>query len=287
MNYRHPYHAGNFADIVKHLLLTGLLNSLQRKETPLCYIDTHAGCGIYNLGASEAQKTLEFQGGVNRLRAATAPAPVPWVQQHLERIATLSAEKGGNWYPGSPWLAGRALRPQDRALMLELHPEDAHTLKRHMGRQHNVSVHERDAYEGLTALIPPREKRGLVLIDPPYEQERDDVPVTDLLVRARTKWPTGIYAIWFPIKHRAAVTRFYRHLRDTGIPKILTTELCILPADVPTRLNGSGLVIVNPPWQFDEDCRALLAWLTPVLSDHAGASWTVDWLAGETASGSS
>jgi len=165
---------------------------------------------------------------------------------------------------------------------MELHPEDSGLLRQHLARHDNVAIHERDAYEGLTALIPPKEKRGLVLIDPPYEEERDDyAPVVKLLQKAHAKWPTGMYAIWFPIKDRHAITRFYRRLRDSGIPKLLTTELCVLPPDNRLGLNGTGMVIVNPPWQFDADCRKLLAWLTPVLSDHKQAEWTVEWLARE------
>lgn len=282
MNYRHHFHAGNFADVVKHVLLTGLLAALRRKDAPFCYVDTHAGCGIYDLGASAAQRTLEFKSGLGRLKAATTEAPVPWVADFLAAVTALGHERGGFWYPGSPWLAQQALRSGDRALLMELHPEDAGLLRQHLARHDNVAIHERDAYEGLTALIPPKEKRGLVLIDPPYEEERDDyAPVVKLLQKAHAKWPTGMYAIWFPIKDRHAITRFYRRLRDSGIPKLLTTELCVLPPDNRLGLNGTGMVIVNPPWQFDADCRKLLAWLTPVLSDHKQAEWTVEWLARE------
>ncbi len=285
MNYRHHFHAGNFADVVKHVLLLGLLDSLARKDTPYCYIDTHAGCGLYDLGAGAAQKTLEFKSGLSRVKEADKAKAPAWITRYLESVAALGHEREGFWYPGSPWLALHEMRPQDRAQLMELHPEDAGTLKKFMSRNSNVSIHMRDAYEGLTALIPPKEKRGLVLIDPPYEEERDDyAPVVELLARAHAKWPTGMYAIWFPIKDHHAITRFYRRLRNTYIPKILATELCVLPPDNQLGLNGTGMILVNAPWHFDNEVRKLFTWLTPVLSDHKQASWKVEWLNTENVS---
>ncbi|MDP2227268.1 MAG: 23S rRNA (adenine(2030)-N(6))-methyltransferase RlmJ [Moraxellaceae bacterium] len=279
MNYRHHFHAGNFADVVKHVLLLGLLDSLARKDTPYCYIDTHAGCGLYDLGASAAQRTLEFKSGLGRIKTAAANGAPALVSAYLKAVSTIGSERSGFWYPGSPWLAVNAARAQDRSILMELHPEDAGLLKQHVSRHANVSIHQRDAYEGLTALIPPKEKRGLVLIDPPYEQERDDyAPVVELLKKAHAKWPTGMYAIWFPIKDHHAITRFYRRLRNTGIPKILATELCVLPPDNQLGLNGTGMIVVNPPWHFDQTARNLFGWLTPALSDHRQAEWKVEWL---------
>lgn len=284
MNYRHHYHAGNFADVVKHVLLVGLLKALTRKDSPLCYLDTHAGLGLYDLGASEAQRTLEFKTGLSRVKAAPAAGMPEWVADYQKAVTALQAEKGGFWYPGSPWLALHQLRAQDRAVLMELHPEDAGTLKQNLSRDARVAIHQRNAYEGLTALIPPKEKRGLVLIDPPYEEERDDyAPVVELLKKAHAKWPTGMYALWFPIKDYHAITRFYRRLRNSGIPKILTTELNVLPPDNNLGLNGTGMVVVNPPWQYSDEAFRTLRWLKPVLSDHAGASFRVEWLAGEAA----
>lgn len=283
MNYRHHYHAGNFADVVKHVLLLGLLQGLGRKDTPYCYLDTHAGLGLYDLGASEAQRTLEFKTGWSRVKAAPAAGTPAWVADYQKAVTGLQAERGGFWYPGSPWLALHQLRPQDRAVLMELHPEDAATLKQNVARREQVAVHQRDAYEGLVALIPPREKRGLVLIDPPYEEERDDyAPVVELLARAHAKWPTGMYALWFPIKDYHAITRFYRRLRNTGIPKMLTTELNVLPPDNSLGLNGTGMVVVNPPWQFADEARQVLQWLKPVLSEHPQSSVRLEWLTPET-----
>lgn len=282
MNYRHHFHAGNFADAVKHVLLLGLLESLCRKDTPFCYIDTHAGCGLYDLGASEAQRTLEFKTGLARIKAASAGNMPGWVNSYQKAVVALQAERSGFFYPGSPWLALNSMRPQDRALLMELHPEDAGTLKKHLSRHSNIAIHARDAYEGLTALIPPKEKRGLVLIDPPYEEERDDyAPVVALLQKAYAKWPTGMYALWFPIKDYHAITRFYRRLRNTGIPKILATELCVLPPDNQLGLNGTGMIIVNPPWKFSDTAYTTLKWLQGALTEHPQSSIKVEWLSGE------
>lgn len=286
MNYRHHFHAGNFADVVKHTLLLALLRSLRQKDSAFCYIDTHAGIGLYDLGASEAQRTLEFKTGIGRLKAAD-PATLPdWLSHYQQAITALQTERKGFWYPGSPWLALHSMRPQDRAVLMELHAEDAGLLRQYLSRYNTLAIHERDAYEGLPAMVPPKEKRGLVLIDPPYEEERGDyAQVVELLKKTYQKWPTGIYALWFPIKDRLDITRFYRRLRETQIPKMLTTELCIFPADNQLGLNGTGMVIVNPPWQFDETASAVLKWLTPVLSEHPQASYKVEWLAREAAAG--
>lgn len=284
MNYRHHFHAGNFADVVKHILLQALLDSLKQKDTPFCYIDTHAGIGMYDLGASEAQRTLEFKTGISRLKAVAEVDLPLWAQNFQKAVTQLQNQQKGFWYPGSPWLALNALRPQDRAVLMELHPEDAATLKHALGPRNNLAIHQRDAYEGLLAMVPPKEKRGLVLIDPPYEEERGDyAPIVDLLKKAHEKWSTGMYALWFPIKDHHSITRFYRRLKNTEIPKMLTTELCILPADNQLGLNGTGMVIVNPPWQFADQAIAFLKWLTPALSDHPQASWKVEWLATEAA----
>lgn len=280
MNYRHHYHAGNFADVMKHVLLTGLLAGMTRKDSAFCYIDTHAGLGLYDLSQSPAQKTGEYKDGIGKVKdAAGAPG---WAADYLAAINTLQAERHRGFYPGSPWLAVHALRPQDRAALIELHPQDASTLKQNFAGNRQVAVHERDAYEGLMALIPPKEKRGLVLIDPPYEEERQDYPqVVELLQKAHAKWPTGVYAIWFPIKERSLIERFYRNLKKTDIRKMLTCELCILPDDNTLGLNGTGLIVVNPPWPFFDEARACLSWLKPLLSEHPRASTRVEWLAGE------
>jgi 23S rRNA (adenine2030-N6)-methyltransferase len=280
MNYRHHFHAGNFADVMKHVLLMGLLAGMRRKDGGFCYIDTHAGLGLYDLSQSPAQKTGEFKDGIGRLADAKgAPA---WVADYLTLVQTLQSERHRGFYPGSPWLAMRTLRQQDRSALIELHPEDAADLRSNAAGWPRTAVHERDAYEGLMALIPPKEKRGLVLIDPPYETERQDyAQVVELLTKAYAKWPGGVYALWYPIKERGMINRFFRRLKDSRIPKILACELCVMPDDNSLGLNGTGMIIVNPPWPFADQAQESLEWLKTRLSDHAQAKIQVSWLSGD------
>lgn len=280
MNYRHHYHAGNFADVMKHVLQIGLLEGMTRKDKPFCYIDTHAGLGIYDLSQSPAQKTGEYKEGIGRLKEATK-APV-WSANYLEAVKRLQAEHHRGYYPGSPWFGVEALREADRAVLFELHPDDAKDLKQNFFHNSQVAVHQRDAYEGLLALIPPKEKRGLVLIDPPYEEERHDYPeVVELLQKAYAKWPTGVFAIWFPIKDRMFIKRFYRNLQNTEIKKMMACELCVMPDDNSLGLNGTGLIVVNPPFQFYSGAKKNLEWLLPLLSTHPHAKTDVRWLNAE------
>ncbi len=281
MNYRHHYHAGNFADVMKHVLLIGLLQGMNRKDSAYCYIDTHAGLGLYDLSEAPAQKTGEYKDGIGRLKDLKS-APPAWVADYLATLEQLQAERSRGFYPGSPWLAFKALRPQDRAVLIELHPQDGTTLKNNFAPYRNVAVHERNAYEAIMGLIPPKEKRGLILIDPPYEEERRNYPqIVKLLEKAHAKWPTGVYAIWYPIKERGMINRFHRELAATGIKKILACELCVMPDDNSLGLNGTGMIIVNPPWPFADEARETLNWLKPRLSDNAHAKIQVTWLNGE------
>lgn len=278
MNYRHHFHAGNFADVMKHSLLMGLLAAFKKKDTPFCFIDTHAGAGIYDLHAGQAQKTGEYRDGIERLTDHRG-AP-PWVADYLQGVLACQAANARSSYPGSPWLGVRHLRAQDRAVFMDVQHAEAASLRHHFKADERVSVHERSAYEGLNALIPPAEKRGLVLIDPPYELERDAYPQIVKLIKASyAKWPTGVYAVWFPIKQRAPIVRFYRELMNSGLPKLLTCELLMQPDDNALGLNGSGLLVVNPPWGFDTGASQTLSWLVDRLSDHPGRAHTVRWLA--------
>lgn len=283
MNYRHAFHAGNFADVVKHILLLGLLEHMNRKDSPYCYIDSHAGTGVYNLAGEAAKKTSEADSGIGKLQGLPSRGQPAWIRHYLNLIRDLRTEHAKpTLYPGSPWLALSQLRPQDRAVLLELHPQDAGLLRHNLQNFSQIAIHERDAYEGLPALVPPKEKRGLVLIDPPYEKERDDFkPVVELLVKAHQKWPTGTYAIWYPIKDKRQIARFHRLLQQSGIPKLLALELHLYPADNALGLNGTGLIVANPPWQYADTAESVLAWLEPVLACGHPTQHKVWWLAGE------
>lgn len=285
MNYRHHYHAGNFADVMKHILMLQLLEQLNAKNKPYRYIDTHGGAGLYDLAAAPAQKSGEFLSGIHRLMQLSASeratAPVA-IQRYLQQVEKLRDQNGRGAYPGSPYLALMALRPDDRASIFELQPDVFRQLQQRI-RDRRAGLHERDAYEGLLAVIPPPEKRGLVMIDPPYELERKDFPqLVELLQQAHHKWPTGVYVLWYPIKDRSMIERFEKKMQKTGIRRQLVCEICVWPDDMPVALNGCGLLVINPPWQFAEAADQILQWLLPYLKmSEQGSKTSVRWLVGE------
>ena len=273
MNYRHAFHAGNHADCLKHALLLPLLEALKRKPAPFAVLDTHAGCGVYDLAASEAARTGEAARGALRLQANPSPALAPF-------LAALKQAGFPAFYPGSPALIRAALRAQDRLMAVELHPEDHARLKAHFKRDTQIAVHKRDAWEALRALTPFPEKRGLVLIDPPFEQEGDYGRITEAMAMLRHRFRAAIIASWYPIKHRAPVRGFHHALMEAGVAPLLAAELWLREPTDPQRLNGSGLVIANPPQGFAEDAAEILpALLAGLGADEAGAGSAVTWLA--------
>jgi len=249
VNYRHAYHAGNFADCMKHAILLVLLKSLARKPAGFCVLDTHAGCGQYDLSSEEAQKTGEWKNGIGRLLDSEDPA----LQDYLSAVRDLGL------YPGSPALARHALRPQDQLVACELHPEDVRPLRRLFRDDPRVSIHHRNGYEALRALLPPKDlKRGLVLIDPPFEKLDDFTQCAEAISLIRNRFRAGIVAVWYPIKHRTPVRAFYNALKDAGIRDILACEFLLRPALDPSRLNGCGMLVVNAPFGFEEDAARVL-----------------------------
>ena len=285
MNYRHHFHAGNFADVMKHVLLLQILTRLNQKDKPYRYIDTHGGAGKYDLSTSEAQKSGEFLNGIHRLvkldDSIKRNAP-EGVQQYLKIVEKMREGSGKGAYPGSPWFALEGMREIDKATIFEMQRDVFQQLYYNV-RDKRAGLHERDAYEGLFGVIPPKEKRGLVMIDPPYEVERKDFPqLVDLIATAYKKWPTGVFAIWYPIKDRAMIDRFEKKMIKTGIRRQLICEVCVWPDDTPVGLNGCGLLVINPPWKFSEDADEALQWLFPHLrmSENVGHA-AVRWLVGE------
>jgi 23S rRNA (adenine2030-N6)-methyltransferase len=282
MNYRHAYHAGNFADVVKHVVLARLLEYLKQKDKAFRVIDTHAGIGRYDLSSVEAQKTGEWQGGIGRLIDAELDARVAaLLVPYLEVVRELNPNGGVKTYPGSPLIARHLLRKQDRLTAIELHPQDAGRLKAVLAGDFQVRVIELDGWLALGAHLPPKEKRGLVLIDPPFEEEGEFSRLVDGLSRAHRRWPGGIYALWYPIKDRKAVLAFRKALKETGIPKLLDIAFEIRPASTEPSLDGSGLVVVNPPFTLEGELRLLLPALHRLLAVGQPSRWTLDWLAGE------
>jgi 23S rRNA (adenine2030-N6)-methyltransferase len=279
MNYRHLFHAGNFADVFKHVALMQLLRAFHKKETPLCYVDTHAGAGRYDLVAAEAQKSHEYRDGIARLwDVATLPAPLAG---YVEAVRRFNPDGRLRFYPGSPWIARWLLRPQDRMLLCEPQPEQCVRLKTEFARDAQVAVHERDGYEAMKALLPPTERRGLVLIDPPYEQPDEFARLIAGLDTASERWATGTYAVWYPVKDRAAIERFHTGVKAGAWRKVLVAEFMVFPEDTAFRLNGCGLLVVNPPWGFDDSMAQLLPALGGLLARGPAARGSVEWLVGE------
>jgi 23S rRNA (adenine2030-N6)-methyltransferase len=257
VNYRHAFHAGNFADCVKHAVLIWLLRALQRKPSPLFVLDTHAGVGCYDLDAGPAARTGEWRKGIARLLEQPPQALADYVG--LVRALGL--------YPGSPAIARGLLRPQDRMACCELHAEDAAALRRHFAGDCQVAVHHRDAWEAVDALLPPKERRGLVLIDPPFEDPQEFAQLSQGLATGWRRFRTGVYAAWYPIKQRAPVRRFLADLQQSGMRDVVTAELCLREPVDPARLNGCGVVVVNPPYRFEPEVPAILAALLDRLGN--------------------
>ena len=285
MNYRHHFHAGNFADVMKHVLLLQLLSRLNTKDKPYRYIDTHGGAGKYDLSTAEAQKSGEFLNGIHRLvkldDSIKRNAP-EGENQNLKVVEDMRAGSGKGAYPGSPWFALEGMRDIDKATIFEMQRDVFQQLYYNI-RDKRAGLHERNAYEGLLGVIPPKEKRGLVMIDPPYEIERKDFPqLVELMVAAYKKWPTGVFAVWYPIKDRAMIERFEKKMIKTGIRRQLVCEICVWPDDTPVGLNGCGLLVINPPWKFSQDADEALQWLFPHLRmQDTGGHAAVRWLVGE------
>lgn len=280
MNYRHSFHAGNSADVVKHSLLIALIRALQLKESALTLIDTHAGCGLYDLHGEEAGRTGEASEGVLLAFADANPLLDDYraAVQAVNEADHVGAEP--RLYPGSPRILAQLLRPQDALILNEKHPEDAYALRGAM-RGTPAAVHERDAYELWLALLPTRTPRGVVVVDPPYEQTDERASITATLAAAMRKWSHGVTVIWYPLKDRAAHDRWKDKLRRIGIPKLLTVEHWLYDADQPGIYNGAGLFIVNPPFAFTEGLPPLLEALRAALAPegHRGQI-TADWLGG-------
>lgn len=280
MNYRHAYHAGNFGDVVKHAVLVLVARALTAKPKPLVVIDSHAGIGAYDLAGAEAQKTGEARHGIARLLAAAEPPALalPYLDL-VRRFDPTGAGAGAEprRYPGSPRLARALLRPGDRLALVELHPEDATRLRAAFRGDPQVVVHRRDGYEALRALVPPKERRGLALIDPPFEVPGEAERLVRCLTAVHRRWPTGCLLVWYPIKDRAPADRLHAALTATGIPHVLAAELTVWTALDPTRLNGCGLILVNPPWRVPEQIAALLPGLQPILARDGGDT-RVAWL---------
>lgn len=277
--YRHQFHAGNFADVFKHTLLTRLLMLLARKDKPFWYLDTHAGIGLYDLSHPWARKLAEYEDGIERLwkRKDIPELFAPY----MDAVRAENPDGKLRFYPGSPRIARRFLRPPDHAMLTELNQDDVATLKELFEGDRQVLVHHIDGYQGLKAYLPPKERRGLVLVDSSFDRSGEFARLTEGLVEGHRRWATGVYALWYPLMEPSAMHGFERGVLATGIRKILQVELAVLPEGWTVSLRGCGLLVVNPPFGFEAEAKPMVEWLRPVLSEAGEGGTRVRWLVPE------
>lgn len=285
MNYRHAFHAGNFADVVKHAVLCRVLTHLREKPAAFRVIDTHAGTGLYDLGGIEAGKTQEWRDGIDRLwRTELDAAARKLLAPYLEAVAARNSGDSLRTYPGSPSLVQSLLRPQDRLIACELEPAAAAALQNNLRGDKRCKAIAIDGWTALSAYVPPKERRGLVLVDPPFEQPGEFTRLAQGLAAAHRKWPTGCYLLWYPIKDEAEVAAFTKRLSRLQIAKLLRIELILASTGSDLGLRGTGLIAVNPPWTLQDELQTLLPVLSGILSRGAKSRLTLGWLTGESAS---
>jgi 23S rRNA (adenine2030-N6)-methyltransferase len=282
MNYRHAFHAGSFADLVKHAALARILVHLLGKPAAFRVIDTHAGLGLYDLAGEEARRSGEWQAGIARLLAATiAPSVHALLKPYLDVVSALNPAGALTTYPGSPALARAFLRPQDRLIACELEPKAFAALAHNLARDRRIRTVAIDGWVALNAYVPPPERRGVVVIDPSFEDARDFDRLALGLEGAHRKWASGIYLIWYPVKGRQGPDALARRLKRSGIARILRAELAVgaTPAEGP--LGGCGLIVINPPWTLAAELAAILPELATILGGHGG-SHRLNWIVGES-----
>ena len=280
LSYRHGFHAGNFADVLKHSLITLVINALKQKEKPFVYIDTHAGAGKYSFKSEFAQKTGEYQQGIARIWGQTqVPAEIK------DYLAAVRAENTGRQlirYPGSPQLVRRLIRDQDRLQLSELHGSDFESLQQLFAGDKHVNVAQEDGLERLSKKLPPIQKRGFIFLDPSYEVKSDYHKVVEALQTAHRHFATGIYGLWYPVIERQMTERMLQQLQQTGIPKQLRIEHCVAADGSQRGMTGSGMILINPPWTLSNQVAVLLPWLNQMLTEGQG-HWKLEWLAPELA----
>jgi 23S rRNA (adenine2030-N6)-methyltransferase len=279
LSYRHSYHAGNHADVIKHLVQVCILNYLKLKEKPFCYHDTHAGAGLYSLHSEQAQKTSEYQTGIAKLWNYQGSNPD--IQAYVQMVKQANDSHELAFYPGSPKIADLLCRPTDTIQATELHPSDHPILASQFQRRKHCRIEKMDAWAGLRAMLPPLAKRGLVLIDPPYELKTEYQDLIKGLQQAVQRFPQGTYAIWYPVIERQAVESFIDALVDTQIRNQLRIEYSPLPDSEGFGMTGSGMLVINPPFRLKQQMESCLKELAPLLADGRQAQWQVTQLVDE------
>jgi 23S rRNA (adenine2030-N6)-methyltransferase len=282
MNYRHAFHAGNFADVVKHAIMCRVLTHFHKKATPFRVLDTHAGIGLYDLQGSEAERTGEWRDGIGRLFPATpVGALADFLAPYLACVRDVNPDGVARFYPGSPLLIAQHLRRYDQALACELHPDDHALLAEAMAGRRGVRVYPLDGYAALRSFLPFPERRGVVILDPPFEAVDEFDRLREALLEALGRAATLTYLAWYPLKDENAVDRFHRLLAASGTRKILIVETATAALGRLPGLTAAGLVIINPPWPLADELTASLPALVRLLAQGAGAGGRVEWLVGE------
>lgn len=278
MNYRHAYHAGNHADVLKHIVLVRLIEHMKKKAKPFRVIDAHAGIGLYDLTGIEAGKTGEWQGGIGKMQGAFIPEVEALISPYRGVIGELNSGGTLSTYPGSPELALRLMRAGDSMIANELHPDDAMTLERHVTGDRRVKVTAVDADICIKTNLPPPEKRGVILIDPPYEEKTETERALRMLAHGLRRFAQGVFVLWYPLKADPIGEVLAAEARALGVAATLKVEMRIREAFVGGGLAGSGLLIVNTPWKLDEELRVIV----PALAQRLGlGDWgqaSVEWL---------
>ena len=277
MNYRHIYHAGNFADVFKHCLLISLAQHLLKKDKPILYLDTHAGIGKYDLTTTKAQKAKEYERGIGRIYNLSGYSPVIQTYQNIVRTNNTATEQL-HYYPGSPLILRALMRHQDSMILTELHHEDIQTLKQYFYQDKQVAVHYLDGYQSLKAFLPPNDGRSLILIDPPFEEKDEFAKITAGLQIALERFSHGVYLIWYPIKDQLEVKKFHAQIKNINCKNILATELSISKKVTNSGLTSCGLTIINVPWQFELELKSLVSWLSNHLKLDSTGEWQVKWI---------
>ena len=278
LSYRHSFHAGNHADVVRHIVQSLILNALKQKDKPFVYHDTHSGVGRNDLTHEWSEKTGEYKHGIARVWQQTE---IPEeIQSYLESIQTLNNGDKLRYYPGSPRVARAHLRPQDRMVLTELHPSDYPLLEQEFHRDRQVSIYKEDGFKRLKASLPPQERRGLVLIDPPYELAKEYRDVVQAIYQSYKRWATGIYAIWYPVVNRCDIEDMIEGLEGLGIRKILQIELGVAADSNEHGMTASGMIVINPPWKLESQMNAILPFLKEAIAPATG-HFKVDWIVPE------
>lgn len=279
LSYRHSFHAGNHADVLKHTVQSLIIESLKEKDKPFLYLDTHAGAGRYQLSGEHAARTGEYLEGIARIWAQES---VPEeLKTYLEAVSALNPRGDLRFYPGSPLIAAHLLRDHDKLNISELHPSDFPLLRNEFSRDNRARVVREDGYQQLKSQLPPLSRRGFVLIDPPYELKSDYQAVVKGIQEGHRRFATGTYAVWYPVVLRQQIKRMVKDFQATGIRKILQIELAVRPDSDQRGMTASGMIVINPPWKLESQMKSVLPWLHKVLVPEGTGHTLVEWITPE------